>query len=86
MHHTAHGPIAVRRARALRSLCDRGVDLSSPATPASPVGAYDLNAANATGSGLSNYAISDATNVGGLAVTPQPLTVTANDDVKSYDG
>ncbi|MCW6536691.1 MBG domain-containing protein [Sphingomonas lycopersici] len=54
------------------------VSLSSPATGGSRVGSYDLTASNAVGTGLGNYAISYATLVNGLTVTPRALTITAN--------
>jgi hypothetical protein len=62
------------------------VSLSSPATAASNVGAYDLTGSAAVfGSGLaSNYAITYATSAGGLAVTPRAITVTAGAASRTY--
>ncbi|ACF11780.1 filamentous haemagglutinin family outer membrane protein [Chlorobaculum parvum NCIB 8327] len=46
-------------------------------------GTYNDNLTSATGSGLSNYDI-DFVN-GSLTITQAPLTITANDDSKTYD-
>ncbi|WP_370281453.1 MBG domain-containing protein [Pseudooceanicola sp.] len=43
---------------------------------------YDINASDATGTGLENYTITYAT--GDLTVTPAPLTISANDQTKTY--
>ena len=63
-----------------------GVTLSSLATVASNVGAYDLTGSAAVfGSGsASNYAISYATRSGGLNVTPRSLIVTADTQSRIY--
>jgi filamentous hemagglutinin family protein len=55
-----------------------GISLSSPATVASNVGSYSTTGSNAVfGSGLaSNYAITYADNLAGLAITPRALTLT----------
>jgi filamentous hemagglutinin family protein len=55
-----------------------GVTLNTPATVASGVGTYNLSGSAATGTGLSNYAITYATVANGLTVTPRALIVTAN--------
>ncbi|WP_442776052.1 two-partner secretion domain-containing protein, partial [Sphaerotilus montanus] len=60
--------------------------LATAATASSPVGSYAI-----TGSGLSanhgNYTVVQAAgNSAALSVTPAPLTVTANDASKTYDG
>ncbi len=61
------------------------VDLSSSGSAATAtVGSYTISAANADGSGLSNY---DITYVDGtLTVGKAGLTITANDASKTYDG
>ncbi|MCA6453979.1 MAG: gliding motility-associated C-terminal domain-containing protein, partial [Chitinophagaceae bacterium] len=59
------------------------VTLSSPGTlSTAAVGTYSITASNATGSTVSNYAISYVT--GTLTVTAAPLTITANDQSKVY--
>ncbi len=60
------------------------VTLASPATGASNVGRYDLTGSGATGNGLGNYTITYATRVGGFAVTPRPITVTADGLTRLY--
>ena len=62
------------------------VALTTPATPSSNAGSYDLTGAGAVfGSGLaSNYAIAYATNAGALSVTPRALTLTADATARSY--
>ena len=54
------------------------VSLSSSATGSSGIGGYDLNASNATGTGLGNYAITYRTLANGLMVTPRTLSITAD--------
>ena len=56
---------------------------SAGAVNTANVGDYDIEASNASGSGLSNYSISYVD--GTLTVDPADLTVTANDDSKVYD-
>ncbi|UWX57108.1 filamentous hemagglutinin N-terminal domain-containing protein [Chlorobaculum sp. MV4-Y] len=46
-------------------------------------GTYNDNLTSATGNGLSNYQISYVN--GSLTITKAPLTITANDDSKTYD-
>jgi filamentous hemagglutinin family protein len=60
-----------------------GVTLTSPgSSSASSVGSYAISVANATGQGVGNYTI---TYVGGtLAVTPAPLSITAQNQSKGY--
>ncbi|MBB2195669.1 hypothetical protein HLH25_18965, partial [Gluconacetobacter sp. 1a LMG 1728] len=58
------------------------VTLATPATGASNVGHYGITAAGATGTGLSNYAV---TYRGGtLTIDPAALTVTALDQASTY--
>ncbi|MBB2170507.1 MBG-2 domain-containing protein, partial [Gluconacetobacter aggeris] len=58
------------------------VTLATPATGASNVGHYGITAAGATGTGLSNYAV---TYRGGtLTIDPAALTVTALDQTSTY--
>jgi len=60
-----------------------GVIMSSPGTAAtSSAGSYTISAADAAGSGLSNYSI--VYNTGALTVTKAVLTVTANDASMAY--
>ncbi|PLZ00633.1 hypothetical protein CY652_20300 [Burkholderia sp. WAC0059] len=62
-----------------------GVTLSSSGAAATAdAGQYALDAAGATGSGLSNYTI--AYDAGTLTVDPAPLTVAANDASVPYSG
>ncbi|WP_162875527.1 MBG domain-containing protein [Sphingomonas crusticola] len=61
-----------------------GVTLTSSATASSNVGSYDLTGSAATGTGLTNYAISYATRANGLTVTPRALTVTADAASRIY--
>ncbi|PAK77168.1 beta strand repeat-containing protein [Acetobacter fabarum] len=58
------------------------VTLSTPATSASSVGQYAINASNAIGSGLSNYVIDY--KAGTLTITPATLTVTAGSGSSVY--
>ena len=60
------------------------LSLTSTATSASNVGAYDLSGSNALGTGLGNYAITYATRTNGLTVTPRALTVTADAQSRMY--
>ena len=60
-----------------------GLSLSSlGAVNTANVGSYAINASGATGTGLSNYAISYVSGL--LAVNPALLTITANDASKRY--
>ena len=60
-----------------------GVSETSTGAPASAsVGSYSIVASAATGSGLSNYTISYVN--GSLTVNPASLTITANNDTKTY--
>ncbi len=60
------------------------VDLySDGAVNTANVGDYDIAGSNASGTGLSNYSITYVD--GTLTVNPAELTVTANDDSKTYD-
>ncbi|WP_165825242.1 YDG domain-containing protein [Rhodopseudomonas palustris] len=60
-----------------------GVTLSSAGAAASKgTGTYQVTASAATGTGLSNYLI--YYNPGSLNVTPAPLTITANNQSKTY--
>ncbi|MFZ5736112.1 MAG: MBG domain-containing protein, partial [Pseudomonadota bacterium] len=60
-----------------------GVTLSSAGAAASKgTGTYQITASAATGTGLSNYLI--YYNPGSLNVTPAPLTITANNQSKTY--
>jgi filamentous hemagglutinin family protein len=60
-----------------------GVTLNSLGEPVTAnVGAYDIDASGAAGTGLSNYSITYAQ--GTLNVTPRALTITANDQSKVY--
>jgi hypothetical protein len=60
-----------------------GVSLaSSGAVNTASVGSYAINASAATGTGLSNYAITYAS--GSLLVNPAALTITANDASKRF--
>ncbi|MBS0249250.1 MAG: hypothetical protein JSR61_21760, partial [Proteobacteria bacterium] len=61
-----------------------GVTLSSTASATSGVGSYGLTGSNATGNGLSNYAITYATAANGLTVTPRALVITANSVSRVY--
>ena len=61
-----------------------GVTLNTPATAASGVGSYGLTGSAATGTGLSNYAITYATVANGLTVTPRALVITANNVSRVY--
>ncbi|MEC8787268.1 MAG: MBG domain-containing protein, partial [Pseudomonadota bacterium] len=59
------------------------VSLTSTGAPATAnVGSYDIDASNASGSGLSNYTISYVS--GTLDVNPADLTITADNQVKTY--
>jgi len=61
-----------------------GVTLTSGAAAATAAAGWQtIYVSNATGTGLSNYAITYATT-GRLTVNPAPLTVTANDQTKTY--
>ena len=61
-----------------------GVDLTSLGVSAdADAGNYDIDASNASGTGLGNYTITYVD--GTLSVTPAALTVAANDDAKIYD-
>ncbi|GBQ31383.1 hypothetical protein AA12717_3746 [Gluconacetobacter sacchari DSM 12717] len=59
-----------------------GATLTTAATATSSVGQYAINAANATGTGLSNYDISYVP--GTLTIDPAALTVVANDQAMTY--
>ncbi|MEC8427289.1 MAG: MBG domain-containing protein, partial [Pseudomonadota bacterium] len=56
---------------------------SDGATNTANVGSYDIEASNASGSGLDNYAITYVDGI--LDVNPADLTITANNDSKVYD-
>ncbi|MEX0721672.1 MAG: MBG domain-containing protein [Balneolaceae bacterium] len=57
---------------------------SAGASKTADVASYDINVNDATGAGLSNYDITYA--VGTFTVNKATLTVTADDQEKSYDG
>ena len=60
-----------------------GLDLASTgAVSSATVGTYAIVPSTATGTGLSNYAIGYVN--GNLTVNPATLTITANDDSKTY--
>ncbi|MBB2181275.1 MBG-2 domain-containing protein, partial [Gluconacetobacter tumulicola] len=58
------------------------VTLATTATSATPVGTYAITAAGATGTGLSNYAVTYAP--GTLTIDPAALTVTALNQTSIY--
>ncbi|MDF2097469.1 MBG domain-containing protein [Aquibaculum arenosum] len=60
------------------------VDLISAADASSNVGSYDLQGSNASGEGLGNYAITYQVHSNGLSVTARPITITADDQTRSY--
>ena len=61
------------------------VSLASPGAPATAaVGTYAVTGSNASGTGLSNYTISYAAAPMGLTVNPASLTITADNQSKTY--